>query len=214
MARISSILVAAALAGSPVLAQDAHVGLGLSTLGGVIEGGYRIDPNFRVRGQLIGGLSLDRSEEFEGTNYDIDAGLNSVALIGDYYVNGGGFRVSGGIVISNNELKGTATASGANTIEVNGQTFNAGTVDLTTEFDNKVSPMVTVGYDWGVTNNFVLSGEIGAMYIGGVNIKAVSDTVAIQTQLDDPNGDFQKAVSDAKDFKLYPYISLIASYRF
>lgn len=52
------------------------------------------------------------------------------------------------------------------------------------------------------------------MYTGGVNISATSATAAIQTQIDDPNGDFQKAVSDAADFKFFPYIGIMASYRF
>lgn len=158
MARISYLFVAAALAGSPALAQEAHVGVGLSSLGGVIEGGYRIDSNFRVRGQLLGGFSLNRDSDFEGTEYKVDAGLNSVALIGDYYLGGGGFRVSGGVIFSNNEIKANAVANGGNPIEINGQTFNAGEVDLTAEFENNISPVVTVGYDWSITNRFVLSG--------------------------------------------------------
>ena len=73
--------------------------------------------------------------------------------------------------------------------------------------------MVTTGYDYRFGNNWVLSGEVGAIYTGGITLEASSDNAQLQAQLA-TDSDYQKARSDAADVTFYPYISVSVGYSF
>ena len=80
---LTAILVTtAATAGHTQDSGDITVGVGVSTFGANLEAAYAIDPSFRVRGALMGGLSADYDEtDGEGFTSSGDLDLGGGALL-------------------------------------------------------------------------------------------------------------------------------------
>ena len=94
-----------------------------------------------------------------------------------------------------------------------GEFFETGSMDVDANFVNTLSPIVTTGYDYRFKNNWTLSGEIGAVYTGGVDLSATSATAEIQTAID-ASEDYRSARNDASDVTFLPYISVTVGYSF
>lgn len=213
-AAIFTASVLAAGSASAQVAEGVDVGLGLSTLGATLEGSYRVQPQLRVRGIVSGLFSYETSEEFEGAEVSLDASMSGAGLMADYYVTGGNWRVSGGFFAANGELNASGTASASNPFEYGGQTFTSGErLDLSARFANDVSLMLTTGYDFNPVGNWVVSGEIGALLTGGIDLTATGNTAALQSAID-ADADVQDAISSAKDIVAYPYLGVTAAFRF
>ncbi len=196
-------------------AQDGNirVGAGISTLGGGnFEAAYRLNDSWAVRGIISGGLNTTGTETVDGTALNYTAQLGGTALVGDYYVGGSGFRVTGGAVLFNTSFSGNVVASAANPVDVGLTTLNSGErVDVTVDFANNVAPMIGVGYDWNIGRSFTLSGEIGAIATGGTNVSVTSNLNNV------PQADIDREIANIKgerDVNAYPYIGITASFRF
>ncbi len=218
---MKSILLTAfafAFLANGALAQDSGLrfGLGVSTLGGNLEGAFRINQNWGVRGVLSGGLNTNTlggggTQTIDGVTYNTNGQIGGFALLGDYYTGSSGFRVSGGAFISNTSFSGSTTASATNQITIGGTTFSSGeTANATAEFKRKVSPMLTVGYDWDIGRAFTLSGEIGAIAMGGLNVGLTAPAASAA----DIASEIQSINDELSQFGVYPYIAITASYRF
>lgn len=213
----SILLTASALAllASTASAQDSNLrfGLGVSTLGGTLEGAYRFNQSFALRGVIAGGVSGSSTETVDGVNFNLNGQLGGFALLADYYTGSSGFRVSGGAFVSNTSVSGSTTASPANPIDIGLTTLTGGeTATVGVEFARKVSPILTVGYDWNIGRSFTLSGEIGAIAMGGLT-PTVSTNVAV------PAADLAREVQNINNQigsipGVYPYIAITGSFRF
>lgn len=196
---------------------DRTVSAGVSTFGLNLEGTYRFDPNFRARGAIMGLPGLDAlSDTFEedGTTYAYDASIASFAALIDYYPSETGFRVSGGLLIHQTNASASAELSGENTFTLDdGTEFSSGTANLDVEFEKTVSPMVSAGYDYNFGQNWVLSGELGAIYTGGISLEAGSTNAQLQAEIDN-DADVQDLRDDLDDVAFLPYVSVTVGYRF
>ncbi len=204
---------AIALLAGAATAQDNNLrfGLGLSTMGGTLEGAYRFNENFALRGIVAGGLNANGTQRVDGVDYNTTGQLGGFALLADYYTGNTGFRVSGGAFVSNTSFSGSTTATVANPITIGSSTFVSGeTASTDIEFARKVSPMLSVGYDWDVARNFTISGEIGAIAMGGLDVVVTAPAA--------PAADVARETQNIKDelspFGVYPYIALTGSFRF
>ena len=221
-----------ALIAAPAVAQENNMrlGLGVTTLGGTLEGQYKINENLAVRGLFAGGLSAKES----GTETDSDvistytgsANLGGGAVLMDYYVGGTGFKVSGGVLLS------TTGIDLSSNLKPNGASFEFGDLDITAgsvdvdasaKFQRKIAPILTVGYDWQITERFSLNAEIGAIAIGGLDIqmKATPDADAINAGFDQAaiDAEIEKEIKKANNdignaANLYPFIGLMGTWRF
>lgn len=185
---------------------DVSVGVGVSTFGANLEAAYRVDPQFGVRGALMGGISADFDEtDDEGVTASGDFDLGGAAVLVDYYPTGGAWRLSGGLFFSNTQL----SATGSVELEEGGTED----VSLNAEFANKVSPMVTAGYEYGFGQGWSFNSEIGLVFTGGVDLTFTATDPGAQDEIDnDP--EVRSAISDASDIFAYPYLSFGVSYRF
>lgn len=213
---MKSILLTAsaiALLASTASAQDSNLrfGLGVSSMGGTLEGAYRFNQNWAVRGLIAGGISANGTQSIDGVNYATSGQLGGFALLADYYTGGSGFRVSGGAFVSNTNFSGSTTATNANPIEVGSFTANSGeTVSAEIEFTRKVSPMLTVGYDWNIGRTFTLSGEIGAIGMGGLNVSVDAPAIAANEVAAEVNN----INDELSAFGVYPYVAITGTFRF
>ena len=193
---------------------EVTLGNGLSVLGATFEGTYQIEPDARLRGVLIGGVSYDATEEDDdGNTFSIDAELSAAALLVDFYPYGPGWRISGGVLLNMSDVAALGTGGPTEPFEINGETFVGGVVEADVTFANQIAPMVTTGYDYPINENWVLSGEVGAIYTGGFDIDVTANSDALQAEIDsDP--DYLDLRSDANDVTLLPYVSVSVGFRF
>jgi hypothetical protein len=207
--------IASTLLSSTAFAQDGNVrvGAGVSTLGANLEAAYRLNDRFAIRGVISGGLSRNTTQAADGVNYDANARLGGFSLLADYYTGNSGFRVSGGAFLSNSSITGVATPVPGSPIDIGLTTLAAGnTVNAEVKFARRISPMLTVGYDWNIGSAFTLSGEVGAIAMGGLT-PTISTAIPIpQADIDREINTIQNELNQAGQF--YPYIAITASYRF
>jgi len=198
------VTTASVLDPSPM--QEVVVGFGASTLGANIETAYRINPNYRVRGILMGGVDADFEETDEDGDFSGNVTLGGVAIMGDFYPLQSGWRVSGGLFISNTELSGTGTA------DVEGVATSVD-ADVAAQFAGDITPMLTTGYDLGLGGGWSLNTEAGVIFTGGIDVTFTAENPTLQAELDnDP--ELQEIVEDASEIPVYPYASVTVSFRF
>ncbi len=192
---------------------DTTVSLGASTFGANLEAAYQLDSQWRVRGALMGGINYDDTSEEEGNEYNIDASLGAFAVLADYYPTMSGWRISGGLLVNRTSLDATTIANAESGIEIDGETFDEGRLTLSGGFAKTVSPMITTGYDYRFNNAWSISGEIGVVYTGGIDLDARGSTTELQNAIDGSQ-DFQDIRDDASDLDFYPYLSVTVGYSF
>ena len=173
-------------------AGEAAFGIGLTSFGGALQGEYQVQPQFGVRGMLMGGVSLD--DEFEEEEYTIDGefDLGGVAVLADYYPMEGAWRVSGGLFFSNTELNGDFTGP---------ENFE-GTLAL----ENEVAPMITTGFRKSFGGGLALSGDIGVV-LSSLEASSSSNDPDVQAEIDDLN-------DDLGDVPVLPFVGFGLSYSF
>lgn len=214
--RFVSVAALGCLAGS-VSAEtytESTLGGGLSLFGPTLEGTYQIEPDTRLRGVLIGGLSYsDAAEDDDGNNYAIDASVSAAALLVDFFPNGPGWRVSGGVMFNMSDFEALGAGGPIEPFEINGRTYSGGEVAAEVTFANQIAPMVTTGYDYQLNDDWVISGEVGLIYTGGLEVDAIANSAALQDEIDN-NPDYRDFRDDAADLAVLPYISIAVGFRF
>ncbi len=179
---------------------DVTVGAGLSTFGLNLEGAYQIDPQWRARGALMGGFSANYEETSDGDTAEGDFNLGGLAVLADYYPMQNGWRLSGGLFISNTELSAEGTSAGEE-------------AEVTAEFSNALAPMITTGYDWNFAEGWALTAELGAIFTGGIDLEVTATGAGNQDTID-ADQDVQDSIDDAKDVVALPYIAFGVSYTY
>lgn len=204
-----------AAAASSVEAGEVYAGIGLP--GVMIGYAQPINPMFTVRGDFATlGSKSDRRNE-EGIEYDAKIALDRVGVFGDWFVTGGGFRLTGGVTF--NRVKADLHARG------DGTPYRFG--DLTVpsspddRFDVKVeypktTPYLGIGYGHQLAQNrgwgfvFDVGASIGKAKVtesrSGPNFSLV------------PQSEIDKELAEVRDgvakFKAIPQISVGVNYRF
>lgn len=180
-------------------------------MGATLEGAYRFNQSWAVRGLIADGISANGTQSIDGVTFATSGQLGGFALLADYYTGSSGFRVCGGTFVSNTNFSGSTTATAANPIEVGSFTANSGeTVSAEIEFTRKVSPMLTVGYDWNIGRTFTLSGEIGAIGMGGLNVSVDAPAIAANEVAAEVNN----INDELSAFGVYPCVAITGTFRF
>jgi hypothetical protein len=137
------LIAAAALFSSPARATEVFGGLGTSGVEvGVAErvgggAGLRMSAEF---------LKVGRNFESDGATYDTKLKFSSLGLYGDYFVAGGGFRLTAGAVIGTRKASGNAVATNGS-LTINGTPYPAAgeSVGAEAKFPS-AAPYVGIGY--------------------------------------------------------------------
>ncbi|MGH1425092.1 MAG: hypothetical protein ACRBBU_10215 [Pseudooceanicola sp.] len=211
---LAALALALSFSALPAAAQgvgEPSIGLGITSLGPVLQGGFRITPNVGMRAFYAGIPTINDTIEVDDINYDVSGRLGGFALMGDFFAGARNFRVSAGVFVSNSEFDGNVTASPSNPIEVGAATFNSGeTVDTHVEFANKIAPIVTIGYVHQTRRKLFLSAEAGVIAMNGFDVTVVGTGIP-QSNLD---AEAENARNELNKLKVYPYVSLMAGFRF
>ena len=190
------------------------VGLGLhaGTLGFGVDATYGISEELNIRGQYnTAGLEADETDGGIDYNYDLD--WNTYGILVDWHPFRGGFRLSAGYFINNNELVGRA--SGTN-VDV-GNTTYPGTVSLksTVTFDSS-APYVGIGWGNATEKNNRLSFmfEVGALLQGSPKVSLVETSPTPVVSPADLNAEAAQLENDISEFDVYPVVTIGLAYHF
>ena len=171
---------------------DFNAGAGLSILGPMVEGSYQVTPDLAVRGIAFGAISLTDTVDLDEYTVDGSITLNGGGLLMDYYPTNSGWRVSGGVVVTDFSLDGDFT----------GPENFVGNISL----KNDIAPLLTTGYRHTFSNNMTVSGDLGVMVNGLVASSNNADPL-VQDEIDSLNADLDQ-------IPVVPFISIMVGYTF
>ena len=204
---ILTAVLAGLLTGGPARAQEGPVvSFGASTLGATLEMGYRVSPDFGLRG-IAGFGNMDFATTFSGAPVQGNANIGGYGVLGDIYL-GGGVRLSAGAVAPGYGAEMSITGD----ITIDGNTVNNVDIAASLSSTNQFAPMLAIGYEKTYRNNWGISADIGAMYTGGFSLSATDNSAQItQADLDaelaDTNAELGQII-------ILPYIKLGVSFQF
>lgn len=217
----TAILVAmVALMGQMVFAE----GVGLTAKAGTLGMGADLTLGLASRLNARAGINA-LSYEFDvgGEGEDGDAeeiqselDWQSIMAVLDWHPWAGGFRLSGGLVLNNNEILLSADVN--ESIEIGDREYTVSDLTGKVTFDDVVG-YVGIGYGNAVGENgrwhFAL--DLGVMFQGvpEVTIEATASDSALQNML---NADIERETEDFEEdleaFDMFPVLSIGISYKF
>lgn len=192
--------------------QPFSIGVGVTTLGPTIEGSYEITPQMSLRGIGVVSIEGEDSVTEDDTKYDYEYETGGFGVVADYYPDFGGLRLTGGLFKSNMSFGFEASASGAETIRVGDMTYTNVSVGGDMVFERDVAPLLAVGYT-GMVGGWQLAGEVGALFIGGVDasFEQTGGSVTIsEADLQEQEESFE----DDYGIGAYPYVGVSMTFLF
>jgi hypothetical protein len=202
------------LFGQPPGAFSAAVKLGTLGIGG--EVGYRPLSYFGLR---IDGEAFSFSDTITAgrVNYNATAELQSYGLLADVYPFGESFRLTGGLRLNENEIRGQAESVRLNTSlgPITVPTGAAGSLGGKVTFD-KLSPYTGFGWGGSIAPGLSLTTDFGVMFNGNPKGSVAASGplagVAYSTgSVAAAQSDLQNAING---YKYFPVIEIGLSYKF
>jgi hypothetical protein len=197
------------------------VGTQVSTQGVGLRLTYNLNPSIYLALEGNYFEYSDFSREVDGVDYNAEFDASNLGLTLNYLpIEGSGFRLTGGVFISNNEGSGKADGLGQS-VELDNTTYILGAGDsLGAEVEyNTVYPYVGIGWDWtlGASQNYILGVDLGVTYLGEPDATLTGTGVLFApgspgaSSLAAAQQDFSDAV---KDFSFFPVLKISLTYRF
>jgi hypothetical protein len=202
----------------------------LSTTGFVgVDAGYKFSPNLHARlGINTVGFNVDYTSQ--GIDYKASVSPTNVHLLGDFFPFGGGLRLTGGLVLQNNQLNATGTPNSSaipggipTQINLGGVNYNindVGTVSSEGSFSNSVAPYLGIGFGTPISPGLGFNFDAGVIFAGAPNIRLranIPSTVPASIQNDIRNSlaeQERRTNNDIGSFSVYPVVSIGLSYAF
>lgn len=201
---------------APVQAGEVYLQGGFAGAG--IGYAQRLDDRFTVRADVLATGKRSDTYEEEGIDYRGTLKLNRVAVFGDWFVLGGGFRLTGGL--GAHDAKLDLTANGAGQVV----TIGSRTLVLTASdrFDVQIEypkTMPYLGLGWGhhhVQPGWGFLFDVG-VFIGKAKVTGQASgagfTAAGLTQAD-VDAEVNEIRDNAGDLKVLPQLTFGVSYRY
>lgn len=177
--------------------------LGLSSVGLAGQVSYRVNENWRFRGMLSGAPSYRSGEEIAGISYDAKSSLRGFSLLADRSLWDSNFYLTFGAFVSGTKAEGTATG----TFQIGNNIYTT-TLNANAKFENAVSPIVGIGYDWKINRHWHFTGTFGYIYTGGVNVSLNGTGILPGDLL------LEKLQAEADIGDGYPFIEIGVHYQF
>lgn len=207
-------------AAGPAAAGGVGVGLTGGTLGLGAEVSYPLTSRLSVRGMIAG---LDFSTDFEtdedDLEYDGDLELRNAAALIDFHPNAGSFRLTGGLVINDTEVTGTARCDQA-VCDFGDGTDLLGPRDRARATVDYPSASPYFGIGWGSRPDggagWAVTADIGVFYLGDpdatVTLEGPSSANPVaQAEAEDEEDEIE---DELDKLSVYPVLMVGASYRF
>ncbi|HHJ18616.1 MAG TPA: hypothetical protein ENJ84_02100 [Gammaproteobacteria bacterium] len=194
-----------------------------SSLGAGFELLVPVSQKFNIRAGL-NKFDYSLTQVIDEIEYTGDLALNSFSLNSDWHPFSGGFRLSGGLVLNKNEVRGTATPDADITFTIGDTDYSSKDIQANATIDfNDVAPYLGLGYDRVSRNKKGLgfTAELGVLFQGSPQIDLTvsgSDTVngiIDQTTLQsDIDKELVSIEDDVSAYNIYPVVALGLTYQF
>jgi hypothetical protein len=190
--------------------------VGTLGLGGELTAGLLQRVNGRLGFNALS-ISADLSDDEDGVE-DVsgDLELQTVSLLLDWHPwKDGGFRLSAGAILNNNEV--SLTAESDVVVQLGDSAYLISDLNGDVTFDDIV-PYVGLGYGNAVgEGNWHFSFDLGVMFQGEPDV-SLSATALIPAQQDALNASIEQEIQDIEEdtevFTMYPVLSFGLSYKF
>lgn len=201
-------------------AEQGGVALGINAgtlgIGGDLTIGLAPKANLRVKAN---GFKYKYDSTQDGIDYKFDLGLLSAMGVVDLHPTGGGFRLTGGLMLNKNKIDADAQPSASYTIGNTTYTpTEVGTMTAKMDFKT-MAPYAGLGWGNAVGEDkkigFVL--DLGAAFQGSPNatLAATGGLLASDANfLANLEREERNLEDEVKSFKLYPVLTVGLSYRF
>ena len=193
------------------------VGVGGSTLGYQVAVSQSVSENVNLK-LTYQTASQSFDGETDGVNYDYDFDFESLGILIDWHVFGGGFRLTTGALINDNEIHAQSDISGL-TLEVGDTVFTSaevGRLEGDISFDS-YAPDLGIGWGRAISDGLSVVFDLGVIFQGTptVNLESVDGTLSNNALLlDEVEREERELQDDANDFDTYPVVSLGLFYSF
>ena len=213
-----------------------QIGVHGGTLGLGVNAGLDISEKFAARG-MFNTFGLDYEETESGNEYKGDLDLQSIGLVTDWHPFAGGFRVTGGLFLNNNEVSATATERD---LDIGGTMYD-GEISMLLDFES-IAPYFGAGWTSGPIGEpgFSFSVDAGLLYQSTPRISGSGRLMGTGPQSscsfslstgghatltgcsgadfaaleDDLESEHAELSGELEDFEWYPVLSIGVSYRF
>jgi hypothetical protein len=225
----ASLLAAAQLAAPPAARAQVAASVVAGTMGAGAEVSFSFAPRWSGRLGIAGFDVSRRGEAAGGNRYDAAASLRNGRALLDWYPapgRGGGFRLSGGLVIDDNHITGDSVPPASGVYNIGGVPVPAallgklhGKIDF-----NRAAPYLGIG--WGSSpsgHGFGASLDLGAFYQGRPHV-TLTPEIPAGSPLNDPVArrlldaaiarEEGRVQSRVDSYRVYPVLAVGLSYRF
>ncbi len=203
------------------------VGTSASTLGLGLEITKPINNQFNMRFG-INKYADTLSREIDQVKYDANISLQTVAFNTDWHPFSGGFtnglRLTGGFMINNNEISGTAKPADNQPFTIGGTDYShLANVTVNSKIGfKKIAPYLGFGYDKVSKHHrgLSLTADLGVLFQGKPKVDTPTVSGAAwsdedQALLNDNlNNEVLKIEDDLEDFKIWPVLAIGLNYQF
>lgn len=211
---LKHISLAVALSATTLTAQAGDVYAGIGFPGLTLGYSHTLTPSIKVRGEYAGGLSMSKSGQSGGVNYDAKVKANRLGAFADWYPGGSGFHLTGGLTLSDIsgdfKSRGGQSTIGGKPVNLTGRTFN-----VALKFPD-VTPYVGVGWSShpASAKGWSARAELG-FQIGKFNTTVTQNVVGVGgiTQ-DDVDAEVKKVRDAVTKLSVLPSVSVGVNYRF
>ncbi|NTV66527.1 MAG: hypothetical protein HGB06_02370 [Chlorobaculum sp.] len=194
---------------------------GTAGLGGELTVGVLNFLNFRTGYNTF---NYDGNDTQSDIDYDYKLKLQSIPLLVDLHPFGGGFRLTSGIFINNNEVTSTAKPNNTAKVNIGGTEYSIGGVgaDLVS-LDGKIDFQSTapyLGIGWGnavgKNSHLTIFFDAGIMFQGTPKVSLnANGPIASDATFEQKRAEEEAQLkNDIKDLQYYPILSLGLAYKF
>ena len=209
---ISILLLTTNVMADETAITDIAIGVKTSTLGLGVEAIKPVNSiDFRVG---INEASYGSDKTIDNIDYSADLNAQTISVLADWHPVNNSFFVSGGMMVNNNKLDLSATATSNKSVNIGDTIVNTGKVDSTISFDG-ASPYIGIGYRQPIASNkgLSLTSELGILYQGSpkVSLQVSPQNLVSQTDI---NKEIDNIRNDIDSIKYWPVASIGISYGF
>jgi hypothetical protein len=212
MMEIRKILGTAALATlamSGVHAGEIYGGIGLPGL--MLGYAQPLNERFTLRADVatLGSRTLNRTEE--GVDYSVKLKAQRIGAFADWFVLGGGFRVSGGV--TSNDYKLSMSAKSTTNISIGSNTYSGTSLEVTVKVPS-ATPYLGIGYGHHGGKGLSFVWDLGAS-IGKAKVTANAVGFPDNAQFNaDLDRELEQLRSGVGKIRILPQASIAVSYKF
>lgn len=222
MRRVALIVIVMLMSSPFVMAEGFAIGAKAGTLGLGAEMTVGLSERANLRLGMNGasidlsGLTDNDDSTTSAEEIDLTLDLSTIAALLDWHVWAGGFRLTAGAMLNNNEINMSVDVS--ETVEIGDKTYRVDDLDGSVGFGS-IAPYLGIGYGNAVDKDgrFTFALDLGVMLQGSpeVDINATASDPRLQSSLNaELVKEEQNIEDDVKGMTVYPVISLGLACRF